>query len=558
MGGDAAAGGAGLTNSNAAPLTNAARAALGLLFVLVPFEPRFTIPLGPLRLSLLEAVALPAFALLAIAFVRADVFRWPPAVLSLAIMTAAAMASSALAVEDPARSLKFSLRIGAMTVMAALASHFDERGARIALRALAIAGSAAAALAILEGAGMRQLDVFLGAFREIPFNVAGVRRATAGSEYPNLGAAMIAYALLAGVALLRDRNAARAIFTAVLTCGLAFTYSRGAWIAAVAGLVTIASFERSRARWIPLAVGLSILCAFLGVKEISQVRLGGENANDFYAATYRTQEDIALKPSELTMVEVAVTNTGRRPWRKTEEIHLSYHLYEDAHRPLVDGPRTDLPKDVLPGESVTITARLRAPLREGAYVLMWDLVHEDTTWFSGQGVRPGVARLTVGDDASTSSTVSKEAGLRRVSEGLAWRPSRVELWSIALDMWASHPLLGVGPDAFRWSYGRSVGRDAFDTRVFANNTVLEFAATLGSLGLAAWLAAVALALRSRVRRARESPAALASLAILIAILVHGLADHLLAFTGHYLVFALAIGIESGAPTVTRNGDKVPA
>ena len=524
---------------------DAAQVCLFVLLLIAPFEPRFTVPLGLFRLSLIEAVAIACFAVLA--FSSASLHgrtRLAPPLLALCLMVVVALFSAGLAATDPARSLKFALRLGAMTTFAILVARLGESRLRWGFGALALSGSVASALALLEGRGVRSLDVLLGVFRDTPFNVAGVRRASAGSEYPNLGAAMILYALLAGVTLLGSRPWLRASFVLVLTAGLSFTYSRGAWLAGLAGLAVLSYFERSRFRFLPAALYLGVLGLFVSGQEISQIRLGGENANDFYAAVYQAPPHLEMAPAARSVVPVTVRNVGRRPWRKAEEIHLSYHLYQHAGRPLVDGPRTDLPRDVLPGETVAIDAILRAPAKPGEYLLMWDLVHEDTTWFSGQGVKPGVARLTVGNPPTTTTAVSEGEALQAIPDTLAWRPSRLELWRIALRMWAESPFLGVGPDNFRWTYGRMAGRMTFDTRVFANNMFLEFAATLGTFGLAAFAAALVFALKDGARAALRSDAALIALSILVAMTVHGLADYVLAFTGHYLVFGFAVGVLS--------------
>jgi hypothetical protein len=521
---------------------DATSACLFLLLLVAPFEPRFTVPLGLFRLSLVEAVALPCFAVLAFGS-RGKGWRsvGSPPLVALGLMVTASLFSASLAATDPGRALKFALRLGAMTTFAALVARRDERELTWGFRALALSGSGATLLALLEGGGVRSLDVFLGVFREIPFNVAGVRRASAGSEYPNPGAGMILYALLSGVTLLRARPWMRALFVLTVTLGLAFTYSRGAWLAGAAGLVVAAWFERGRARLAPLAAYLGVLGLFVGHEETSRIRFGGENANDFYAAVYEAPLRIVLDPSARTLVPVTVRNVGRKPWRTSDEIHLSYHLYQDPRRPLVDGPRTDLPRDVLQGEAASIEAILSAPLKPGEYLLLWDLVHEHTTWFSGQGVRPGVARLIVGAGSESVPAVSEDEALKAISDTLAWRPSRLDLWRIAVRMWAENPFLGVGPDNYRWTYGTMVGKTTFDTRVFANNMFLEFAATLGTFGLSAFMAALVLALRAGVLAAPRSPPALIALSILVAMTVHGLTDYLLAFTGHYLVFGFVVG-----------------
>lgn len=545
---------------------------LFVLFLIVPFEPRFTVPVGPLHLSLVEAVALPCFGILA-AMTRKDARREPlrlsRPLIALGGFVVVAVVSAALARVEPLRAFKFALRLGAMLTCAVLVARVDDRARSWAFRGLLASGSVAAVLAIVEGIGVRSIDVLLGAFREIPFNVAGVRRASAGSEYPNLGAAMILYALLCGVVLLRGRPWLRAGFVVAMTFGLAQTYSRGGWLAGLVALGVGAIFERGRGRLAPVLAYAGVLAVFVFGQEISQIRFGGENANDFYAATYKSPKQFAMDASARVIVPVEVRNVGRRPWRIADQIHLSYHLYENSTRPLVDGPRTDLPHDVLPGESVTLDAILRAPRRPGEYVLMWDLVHEDTTWFSGQGVAPGVARLLVGGaeeaapvDAPASAPArpaDKGMGLAvpaavepiLAPEALAWRPSRADLWRLAARMWAANPFFGIGPDNYRWTYGTLAGKKTFDTRVFANNMYLEFAATLGTFGLATFLAALCFALLRGVSAAPTSDTARIAVAILVAMSVHGFADYVLAFTGHYLVFALAIATLSAPEAVIR-------
>ena len=137
--------------------------------------------------------------------------------------------------------------------------------------------------------------------------------------------------------------------------------------------------------------------------------------------------------------------------------------------------------------------------------------------------------------------------LAAIPDTLAWRPSRLELWRLAVRMWSANPFFGVGPDNYRWTYGALAGKAAFDTRVFSNNTFLEFAATLGTFGLAAFGAALGLALLNGWRHAGESGVALMALSILVAMTVHGLVDYVLAFTGHYLVFGFAMGAASLRP-----------
>src|SRR6185503_8737350 len=153
--------------------------------------------------------------------------------------------------------------------------------------------------------------------------------------------------------------------------------------------------------------------------------------------------------------DIRVTNAGRKTWSQAEEFHLSYHWFDPERKTVTEGARTDLPRDVPPGQSILLRAQLEAPARPGRYVLAWDMVHENTTWFSGQGVTPAQVAVTVEVGAPAPVTLPAHAGppppaplttraQAPPSADVSWRPGRGELWRLAFDMWRSRPLFGVG------------------------------------------------------------------------------------------------------------------
>jgi O-antigen ligase len=118
-------------------------------------------------------------------------------------------------------------------------------------------------------------------------------------------------------------------------------------------------------------------------------------------------------------------------------------------------------------------------------------------------------------------------------------------------MAADWPLIGIGPDNFRLSYGRYVGLPQWDTRVHANNLYLEMLAGTGLTGLAALVWLIVASGRTILVRWRASPRSLSTaFAALIAawatVVGHGLVDAFLAFTPTYVVFAIAAGLGNGA------------
>jgi O-antigen ligase len=541
---------------------------LGGLLLLLPFEPRrAALQAAGLNLTLLELAAAICVGGLAFSLWRraAALLRRPPLPLALLFAYAAAHVLSALlAPDNAAAALKFSLRMLAMAAFALTVAASPVPARRAGFAALALAGALVASLALLEGLGLRGLDPFLSRFREMPFNVAGTRRATAGSEYPNLAAAFVMYGLLAAAPRLALRGtAALAAYALLAAGGLLFTYSRGALAAALCGLLALAGALglRARASRPPLAAALVLVCATVAFAlkgETFRLRLGSEGTSAWYAAQYAPREtSLTLAPDEERTTPVRVTNSGLKSWRVEEQFHLSYHWYDLTRRFLTDGPRTVLPHDVAGGQSVVLAARVRAPRAEGDYLLVWDMVHERTTWFSGQGVAPASVPVRVARAGVASGLAPPPRAVPGAA--LAWRPSRWELWRLAMAMWRERPLTGVGSDNFRWLYGPRAGQPFWDARVYANGTLLEAAATTGTLGALALGGCLLASLASGLRRARGADArgapgweALASFALVAGIAAHGVVDYVLAFTGHYLVLGFAVGavaapdVEGGA------------
>jgi hypothetical protein len=269
-------------------------------------------------------------------------------------------------------------------------------------------------------------------------------------------------------------------------------------------------------------------------------------SQDWYGASYEAPKTLTLRPDSFTDVPVTLSNRGWLTWQSTQTpvFALSYHwLSIDTEDVVVyDGLRTPFTNPVEPGEDATVHARVRAPGYPGTYLLVWDIVQESRTWLSLEGVFPGRTIVKVEGTAVGGPLPTRG----RMPTGVMRMPRSV-LWSTALQIAARHPVLGIGPDNFRLTYGRYLGLAAWDSRVHANNTYLEVLVGMGVIGAAAFLWLIVAACRSTLARLRAAdletmPLVAAATAACLTIAAHGVVDSFLTFTSTYVVFALAAGL----------------
>jgi hypothetical protein len=121
-----------------------------------------------------------------------------------------------------------------------------------------------------------------------------------------------------------------------------------------------------------------------------------------YTATVTLQSlPPALGPAARAAAVVALTNTGNVTWRRRAgggvgHVRAGIQLLDGDSRMLDrDFARAELPADVGPGESATVTIPFAAPVPPGEYELKVDLVAEGVTWFEPGGSSVAVQRLRV-------------------------------------------------------------------------------------------------------------------------------------------------------------------
>ena len=115
-----------------------------------------------------------------------------------------------------------------------------------------------------------------------------------------------------------------------------------------------------------------------------------------YGATYDlTGTPGTLKAGTTGQVSIKVTNGGNQTWGAGSNFHLAYHWAQNGSVIIQDGERTVLLSAVMPCQTVTLSATVKAPPTAGAWEIRWDMVNEGVTWFSAQGVPTGNKPVTV-------------------------------------------------------------------------------------------------------------------------------------------------------------------
>jgi hypothetical protein len=442
-------------------------------------------------------------------------------------------------------------------------------------RALAISGVGVAVFGLAEAGGVGPAVAWLEGFRyQASFAVGELPRISSTLPHPNVAAMLLGLALPLQVAWLAT---SRALWTRVMLgvgaamelAALVLTVSRAGILVSAVVLTFMmlagAWLHHSGLAWTSLVASLG-LAALFGLSLIREptalLHLTTESIQAWYSADYSTPAEVAAHPGEVAVVPVRLTNTGDRTWSSggVHPFALSYHL-EDADGASVtyDGPRTPLPLDLSPGKSVELDARLVAPPAPGTYIVDWDGVQEAVTWFSWAGTPLGRTRLMVtGQPAVAPSDVVITPPPSLVPPP----PSRLMQWRIALRMARNRPLLGVGPDNFRWVYGNFAGLTTWDTGGHANSLYFEWLADTGLPGLFVymWLAWRLLRVSFTGLRHPHAERSIDRLALwrvglaasLLAWFLHGLLDYFYEPLPTNLAFWLIAGLALASQSAWQN------
>jgi hypothetical protein len=506
--------------------------------------------------------------------------RREPMVQAAALWCAVLFASAAQAPSFRAAVLKFSLRSlsGVLAFFAARSLARPSRVARRVAGAIVAGALLSAVTAVLEVAVPSSASLW-APFREGHFVSLGLTRASGVFAYPTIGAMYWEAAvplLVAAPFVLRKgsdgergrdgRAAALAVLASVLLVGaiLASATRSGLAGTAIACAALLALGWRSGAGLRRAAAGALCVVVVWWTFAATAMRSGSllgqrlqwwQDESWFRVEYLVDTEPRTLHVGEVFTVPVTLHNTGGVTWPRAgqQPTHLAYHWQRlDGVTTLADyeGVRTELPEDVAPGGVLEVVATAYGPAREGHYLLHWDVVQEDVTWFSDRGNAMPDQPVTVlpaleGTPPVPTSDVEPPRGAPPP-------PARSALWRAAVALWRERPLLGIGPDNFRRRYQAVLspaptGQPYTDTRLHANSLYFETLADLGLAGIVA-LGWIALAL-ARLLRAHFENGRLLGLALGVAagaFFVHGAFDYFLEFTPLLGLFWLLLGLTAAS------------
>jgi len=475
--------------------------------------------------------------------------EWSPAHWAALAWAAVLAVSAAAAPEHRGEAAKFALRqIGGVALFFA-AADLSSAPRRAAILAVSYAGGAVASGlgGIAEAAWPAAAEALLR-FKTQPSLLEGGLRASGTLQYANLAAMCWGMALPLTTVLIAARRGrawrlATGVGVLVLAEALVLSASRAGLATALLVLAAIAASARGRLGELrgPALLALASLAALAGVDLATRGGLApGLRDRPWFDAEFRAEAPALLEAGGAVSVPLRARNLGRLRWRASGEHGISVGyvwLTDPAGSMQVAAP---LPRDVEPGETVVVEARVAAPRAAGRHRLRWLLTGGGLAWVSPRAGAATDMDVEVGPTTRSPSPRAEDPVALLLPQRQSTRP---ELWRAGLVLWKERPLFGVGPDNFRRLYAGTMGPHRLDERAHANSLYVEVLATLGLFGAsslvalgAALMLGAARALRSEHPSARIVSAGAAG--GLAAFFIHGLVDYGLEATAVYGAFWL--------------------
>lgn len=102
-------------------------------------------------------------------------------------------------------------------------------------------------------------------------------------------------------------------------------------------------------------------------------------------AWVRQQLPAVMLPGSVSTGTVTVQNSGSHPWNRvgSSPFRIGYRWFRSSGQEIQEtglAIHAELPKDVPPGQEVTIPVRVKAPSTLGSFTLKFDMIQEGVTW----------------------------------------------------------------------------------------------------------------------------------------------------------------------------------
>jgi len=133
-----------------------------------------------------------------------------------------------------------------------------------------------------------------------------------------------------------------------------------------------------------------------------------------------------LEAGKVCPAELRLRNDSAFTWRSSglgvPDVRVSYHLFDSSGELYeFEGIRTDLPLSVRPGESIKVIAQVASPWESGGYIVRWDLIIENVSWFSSRGWTGPEVQAKCTYSYIRSQTIGKLGRYLKMSHGiLGW------------------------------------------------------------------------------------------------------------------------------------------
>ncbi len=545
--------------------------AVALLLCFGPLELRDGLAVGPLRLTTTELIAAVAAGVgtasllvglrrRALEIAPWPLLRWP--LLALGLWAGVHLASALWAEPPRAEALKSGLRVAGHLSLAALVllhaadAPFVRRMWSGALAAVGVI----ATLGVCERVFGRAFEPVLLQFRDEPTWMLGEQRLATVFYHANTCAAFLE--LLAPIVLVTalGQTGLRkwAWFGLAGLCALllSVTYSRAGFGAALVGAGVLAWSARlpDAPCWTKrAAIGwwALVLMAYVANPDM-RARIGLDERS--YRPQYRFVKGCSGYPGDVVQVPLHIKNRGAWALSNRQAKGAAIHVLVDwrGKKTAQGWTWTPLP-DRPPGAEAVVQLPVTLPGPPGEFVLVVDIMRDEVLRISGAGAplafvgcgvyEPG-APLQPG---SVAPVVPASLDAVRVSRMLDLE--RRHYWRAAILLWERRPWLGWGSDRFHSVHREYVPNGGYDFRARAHSIVLETAADLGMLGLAA-LAVLLWTLARTGRHAwrrgwAQGGRAIALAAGLSGLGVHSLVDYFLGYTQMAVVVWPLVGLLLG-------------